>query len=186
LGFSAVSTLFGMRALIRFDQTAGRIDSVPAYWPVSSAIPRLTGREELLAFVHPFCSCTVATLNELAQIPTRRKTAAGSPTITAVFFRPKRSGWLPNALWTQALQIGARTLWDDDGVEARRFGARTSGSIFLYSSKGRLLFNGGVTGSRGHEGDNYGVAELVAALDSGRPARARTFVFGCALGLLDP
>jgi hypothetical protein len=74
---------------------------------------------------------------------------------------------------------------DDGGVEARRFGVKTSGTVLLYSALGRLLFHGGITGSRGHEGDNYGITRLAAALrggagDTAVPVVSR--VFGCALG----
>ena len=40
----------------------------------------------------------------------------------------------------------------------QRFGAETSGQTLLYDRDGRLLFSGGTTGSRGHDGDNAGFA----------------------------
>lgn len=185
LTFSALSTLFGMRALISFDQTPGATGAVPRQWPASSAVQRIGGRPELLVFLHPFCSCSDATVAELAQLSARRKADGPAPAITVLFFRPRNSGWAPGALWKKAqgrdLQA-AHVVWDDDGREAKRFGARTSGYTLLYSSKGELLFGGGVTASRGHQGDNYGLDELAASLDSGRPASAPTRVFGCALG----
>ena len=58
-------------------------------------------------------------------------------------------------------------LRDDDGAEARRFGAETSGQTLLYDEHGALLFSGGITGARGHAGDNAGRASLVALLNRG-------------------
>jgi hypothetical protein len=186
LGFGAFSTLLGMRALVAFDQTAGAVAATPTRWPASSAIERFHGRPEILVFVHPFCSCTVATMAELARLPVRQKSGAATPVITVLFFRPGNSGWAPNDLWKKAQGLeGAHVGWDDDGREAKRFGARTSGYVLLYNSAGNLSFGGGVTGSRGHQGDNDGLDELEASLDSGRPARAPSRVFGCALGNLD-
>ena len=186
LGFSAVSTLVGMRILIRFDQTAGSVNAAPPRWPASSAIKRPNGRPEIIVFAHPFCSCTDATIAELAQLPIRTRPGAIAPAITVAFFRPRSSRWAPNALWKKAESLEAsHVIWDNDGIEAKRFGARTSGQALLYSPEGNLLFRGGVTSSRGHQGDNYGFDELAAALNSNRPAHASSRVFGCALGNLD-
>jgi hypothetical protein len=81
---------------------------------------------------------------------------------------------------------GARVVRDAGGVEARRFHADTSGYVLLYGRDGALLFQGGVTGSRGHEGDNFGLSQLRTALSArgtvAISAHARTSpVFGCSL-----
>jgi hypothetical protein len=186
LTLCAVSTLVGMRALITFNQTPGAVGANPARWPASSSVRRVNGRPEILVFAHPFCSCTDATMAELAQLSTRRKAGAAAPAITVLFFRPRNSGWAPNSLWNEAQNLeGAHVAWDDDGREAKRFGARTSGYTLLYSAEGNLLFGGGVTASRGHQGDNYGLDELAASLNSGQPTHATSRVFGCALGTSD-
>ena len=186
LGVSAISTLIGMRALIAFDQTAGTAGAVPVRWPAASAVKRSGGRPELLVFAHPFCSCTAATLAEVAHFSIRRRPGTAAPAITVLFFRPRNSGWMPNDLWNQAQNLEeGHAVWDDEGQEARRFGARTSGYVLLYSSDGDLLFRGGVTGSRGHQGDNYGLDQLVASFDSRRLARTTGLVFGCALNDTD-
>jgi hypothetical protein len=123
---------------------------------------------------------------ELAQLSIRKKSGAVTPVITVLFFRPRGSGWAPNGLWRMAQSLeNAHVVWDDDGREANKFGARTPGYALLYSAEGNLLFRGGVTGSRGHRGDNDGLDELAASLDSQRPARAASRVFGCALGSSD-
>ena len=87
--------------------------------------------------------------------------------------------------WALASSIpGVEVREDVDGVEAARFGAETSGEVVLYSPRGRLLFRGGITGVRGHEGDNLGLQRLIAALSSASSppaAVAESQVFGCAL-----
>jgi len=70
---------------------------------------------------------------------------------------------------------------DDDGVEAARFGAATSGQVILYDRDGRLLFSGGITASRGHAGDNDGRDAIVSLLGGGRGTRHSSPVFGCSL-----
>jgi hypothetical protein len=66
-------------------------------------------------------------------------------------------------------------------VEARRFHAATSGETFLFDASGKLLFQGGVTASRGHEGENIGRSTLTALVLTGQAERDRSVVFGCAL-----
>jgi hypothetical protein len=44
-----------------------------------------------------------------------------------------------------------------------------------------LIFSGGITGSRGHAGDNDGEQALLEALTHGGGARATASVFGCPL-----
>jgi hypothetical protein len=181
LGVSTLSTLFEMRALVAFDRTAGTNGPNPAVWPLASVLQRTTGRPELLVFVHQFCSCTAATINELARIPARQKQGSPAPAITLLYYRPVNEN-IPE-FRNKALSLpGARTVVDNGGTEALLFGARTSGLVLLYRADGELLFRGGVTGSRGHEGDNYGLDQLISSLDSGRPARNASFVFGCSLG----
>lgn len=95
-------------------------------------------------------------------------------------------------MWKISELPGAGLVWDDGGLEAKRFGATTSGTVLLYDSEGKLLFQGGVTGSRGHEGDNYGLDELRRALTARLPGedkeriRGALPVFGCAFGSFGP
>jgi hypothetical protein len=187
LSFSSICTLAGAGLLFKYDETAGAVSAVPARWPASSAIERPARTGTLLVFVHPYCSCTVATLHEIASLSVGARAQSGQLSTTVLFYRPKNSGWQPGNLWSKAESEipGARQIWDDDGREARRFGARTSGFAVLYDAKGDLLFRGGVTGSRGHEGDNLGIDQLRASIDTGRPAPHTSLVFGCALAGAD-
>ena len=69
----------------------------------------------------------------------------------------------------------------DEGAEARRFGVETSGQTFLYDTHGALTFSGGITGSRGHAGENSSELSLVALLSNRQPQKRDTSVFGCPL-----
>jgi hypothetical protein len=70
---------------------------------------------------------------------------------------------------------------DHDGVEARRFGAATSGQVILYDARGTLLFSGGITPARGHSGDSTGRDAILALLIDGSSEASETPVFGCSL-----
>jgi hypothetical protein len=49
----------------------------------------------------------------------------------------------------------------------------------LFDSHGKLLFEGGITGSRGHVGDNEGEDSVISLLTTGRAERHEHPVFGC-------
>jgi hypothetical protein len=70
---------------------------------------------------------------------------------------------------------------DDAGVEAARFGAATSGTVLLYDGSGHLLFNGGITESRGHEGFSAGREMLAHLLAQPGHEMKHTAVYGCPL-----
>jgi hypothetical protein len=179
--FAAISTVAGALALTAFDDTPGEAFASPSRWPASTRLKSVANRPALLVFVHPLCSCTDATIAGLARLE------AAAPDITFVVYRPEKNPEpeLRSLIARAAAVPGARFVWDEGGVEAKLFGARTSGYVVLYGSEGKLLFHGGVTGSRGHEGDNFGLSALRQALQapeasSGLASRASK-VFGCSL-----
>ncbi len=51
----------------------------------------------------------------------------------------------------------------------------------LYDKDGYLLFSGGITGGRGHEGDNAGRSAIVSLINTNEAEQSETAVFGCAL-----
>ena len=73
--------------------------------------------------------------------------------------------------------------FDDICRKAKSFGAFTSGQALLYSKDGHLLFTGGITESRGHEGSNEGADAIETFVNHGRLPTSETPVFGCALGV---
>jgi len=164
-----------------YDNRPGVAAQAPPRWPSDSALRASTTTPTLVFVAHPQCSCTRASLDELAEILARAKSR---PKTYVLFLKPSASdaSWDNTDLWRQAAQIkGVIALRDDEGAEARRFGVETSGQTMLYDTHGALVFSGGVTGSRGHAGDNDGEETLVALL-SGRDSQRRTSnVFGCPI-----
>ena len=167
--------------LVRYEFSPGRDAKAPGSWPDESRIERAPDHPTLLMFAHPRCPCTRASVAELARLVAQCQDQAR---IVVLFFRPKEGGedWAMNDLWRNAASIpGVVTQEDEDGVEARRFGSETSGQLVLYDAQGRLMFEGGITASRGHEGDNAGRSALVAILNDGWTGQIRTPVFGCSI-----
>ncbi len=114
----------------------------------------------------------------------RGRIGANNGSCSRQSYSPRESGadWQNTDLRRTAAQIpGVTVLSDVDGAEAQRFGAETSGHTFVFDPSGRLLFNGGITASRGHSGDNAGESSVVSLINNRRSERANSFVFGCSL-----
>jgi hypothetical protein len=182
---------FGTFYLKDYENTpGGETASHPAIFPSDSSIERDSELPMLLVFAHPHCPCTRATIRELAKLMTA---AEGRLMARVLFIKPSdfSADWTQTDLWENAAAIpGVSVALDDAGSEAAIFGAETSGIALLYDRAGNLLFQGGITASRGHEGDNDGRRSIVDFVTkdtaiSGRqqpPPRGETFVYGCPLG----
>lgn len=175
------AVLGGLAALARYSNTAGTAAAAPAEWPAESRMARNATGATLVMIAHPRCTCTRASLSELAEILARSR---HKPRAYVVFVRPGQlpDGWESGELWSRAARIpGTIVVRDETGAEAAAFGAATSGQIFLYDSSGRLQFSGGTTPSRGHAGENLGRSAILALLNDEPAADAGAPVFGCSL-----
>jgi hypothetical protein len=171
----------GLWILWAYENRPGVAAQPPLQWPSTSRITLATDRPTLLMLVHPRCSCSRASIGELALLMAQTTVP---PQTYVLFLKPGQFSdhWEKSSLWYSAASIPHVTVVrDDDGLEARRFGAATSGQTMLYDSHGHLLFSGGITGSRGHSGDNAGRSAILALLHRQAVGPGETFVFGCPL-----
>lgn len=170
-----------------FEQTG----SAPARLPQSR--PDLASSRPIVRmFAHPRCPCTHASIEELAHLVAQHPHDAH---YEVWFFRPltEPDAWAHSALWNAAALIpGVSAFTDPDGSEARRAGAETSGEVVILDAAGSPVYAGGITISRGHEGDNPGLDAASGWLDrlaasSTHGAHAETAlpsvapVFGCTI-----
>jgi hypothetical protein len=183
LGFAAwlIAVGAGLQLILDYENTPGGNGAPAAEWPAESTIPRTPGLPTLVTMVHPHCPCSRASIGELALLMAHGQ---GLVEANVVFVKPKDfpEAWEKTDLWSSAAMIpGVKVSVDDEGIEARRFGSRTSGQIMLYSVSGQLLFSGGITSARGHSGDNEGRSAIEALLTNGSAEHRETAVFGCPL-----
>ncbi|PYK31416.1 MAG: hypothetical protein DME57_03810 [Verrucomicrobia bacterium] len=179
LAWAGVAVVGG-HALLSYENAPGEVGKVPSAWPVNSSIRLATDRPTLVVFAHPQCPCTRASISELASIVAHTQSKAR---VLVLFYTPRDTGddWRNTDNCRTAAQIpGVSVLADVDGEEAERFGAETSGHAFLFEPNGRLLFNGGITASRGHAGGNAGESAIVSLIDNQSAGSAQAFVFGCS------
>jgi hypothetical protein len=169
--------------LLQYETRDGGTGQVSTDWPrTSHLIP--PSSDTLVMFVHPLCPCTRATLNQLDRLSA---SSGGKLRATVLFQLPKGFGksWVEKSLWQHASSIkGVTCVVDADQSEAKIFGAKTSGDTFVYAADGKLLFHGGITPGRGHEGDCKGYDTVLAILRGRQKDLAtatRTLSFGCAL-----
>lgn len=152
----------------------------PLRWPSSTALRLHSTLPTVVVFVHPHCPCSAATLTELARLLAR----APACSVTIAFYAPSSlaADWGKTPLRRQAEALeGVIVLDDTDASGAKLFGAAASGQVVVYGPAGELRFGGGITASRGHEGDNLGADCVRAALRGETPAAFTTPVYGCEI-----
>ena len=150
-------------------------------WPADSAIPLQTDRPTLLLFLHPRCPCSRASVAELERVLTTRGERVAAH---VVVFKPRGApaNWVRTGVCDRAAAIPGVTLWIDEGGKLTQlFGAETSGQVLLYDASGTLRFQGGITPSRGHEGDNLGRAAVSSLIAGATKVDSCSPVFGCQI-----
>ena len=171
----------GLYVLWTYENRPGVAATASEQWPAASRLVAANDRSTIVFIAHPQCTCTRASLGELAEALAR---TTSKPKTYIVFVKPSSmpEGWEKSDLWETASRLPDTTIVrDDDGREAEIFGAATSGQTFVYDAAGALQFSGGITASRAHAGDNEGRSSVVALLNHLQRNRPTTNVYGCSL-----
>jgi hypothetical protein len=208
VGWSA-AVASGFVLLLRYKSAAGKQLEARSEWPAESRIEPVTGCRNLVLAVDPHCPSSRASVAELERalvgtsgVQVHVLVYRQSPVFLLVnlfdglrvqvhvlVYRqsPADDSWLDTDMVQEVKKIsGSRIHADDLGLEAERFGAVTSGHMVLYDPQGKLLFRGGITASRGHEGDSERKRMLRQPL-LGEPGPSYVApVYGCPLHAPDP
>lgn len=111
----------------------------PAAWPVVTNLPRAEAKPTVLMFVRADDATGTAKIAELGKIVSDARTA---PFVAIVQVGTE----VPTALWDAAGRIPRTArLLDKAGVEARRFGAVSTGQVVVYAADGTLRYTGAPT-----------------------------------------
>ncbi len=209
LPFAAITWIalvaFGLWFLMDYANRPGDQGLAEIDWPVNSLVSLSESSPTLVVFAHPKCPCTRATMSELDWLMTRCRDDVACHVL---FFHAKEEDehWGKTDCWRRASAIpGVKVLFDRESAVAKQFGIETSGHALLYDRDGRLVFEGGITPSRGHPGESPGRSKLLSLIKSGcqphdrkptdlasiptglmqdltdRPEVDSTCVFGCPL-----
>lgn len=177
----ACAVIWGARVVLNYENTPSPTRVPAAQWPENRNIARPSAAFALLLFAHPDCPCTLASLAELERAMAVCK---GSLKACLIFSKPSAAieDVRQTPLWKKAAAIpNVDAFFDSTGEVTRQFGATVSGQTLLYDLNGRLVFSGGVTAARGHEGDNYGLDAVIDLVRGRSIGQAHTPVFGCSL-----
>jgi hypothetical protein len=200
LAVAALAIGMGWYQMFRFAATPGEQGAAPEQWPREIPSPwpgnQATHSDPtptLVVFIHPRCSCTPATLEQLDRILDQSHVAVR---IALAVYRSKvvdegvgaatnppgdEHATSPGLAEAGLLHRAFKIVPDLNGELARRFGAATSGEIVLYAADGQRLFQGGITAERSHLGDSAGGAALRNALETGAAQNSAATVFGCPI-----
>ncbi len=180
-------------AVMSYDFKPGRLGPRRTNWPEeraasdSPALVRHPGTITVLAFLHPRCVCTRATVTQLV----RTLDAHPGAELIVPIFTPPAMNPSEQAAWEAGEYVKtlrtafpqAQIVFDREGEHARQFGAYTSGTILVYDGQGKEMFRGGITNRRGGEQENPGLTQFASAVAGARPATTGdpSPVFGCPL-----
>src|SRR4030095_13281409 len=76
----------GLWMLWRYDNTPGQAATAPGEWPAATTLARASDRPTLVMLAHPHCTCTRASIGELAEAIAHAHTP---PRIYVLFMTPK-------------------------------------------------------------------------------------------------
>lgn len=135
----------------------------------------------VLFFYHPKCPCTFATARCLQRLSVK---FSADVQIVAFAYRPAQESdsWIESRTTRLLKSIaGTQVLVDPDGKTTKDFGVVTSGHFLIYGADRNLVFSGGITPSRGHEGDSRASSQFIHSVN--RYSREFTSwpVFGCSI-----
>lgn len=157
----------------------GNASTLQHAWPPGSRLHPRPDALTAVLFAHPECPCFSATLTETERLQTLLR----EPLQLFVVFEtdPAFDLFASRHFRRVSAWKNATIVHEADNREVALFGAQTSGQVLIFDKDRRLLFSGGITGSRAHEGDNPNLERAVAAARSRAPKVVLTPVYGCSL-----
>lgn len=183
----AAACLAASYATMSYDFGPGRLGAVRTAWPADSSLQRNPAHTTVVAFLHPRCVCSKATVDQLIRTVQARPDV---DVVVPVFVPPEQT---TDPSWEQGPYVqtirtalpSASIVFDRGGAEAQRFEAWTSGTVLVYDPAGREVFRGGITNRRGGADDNPGRQRLARTLSVSTDALAApggpSPVFGCPI-----
>ncbi|CAD73292.1 MAG TPA: RedB [Rhodopirellula baltica] len=176
--------LVGMTQLVSYSSQPGDVgQSVPMLLPHSlSSVQSFEDANQttVLVFYHPHCPCTRATIRCMERMIA---SFTSQPTIIAYAFVPsgETDHWIESETTDKLRSFGNVSIVADHNAKAcRQFDVATSGHVLVYNDS-KLSFSGGITPSRGHEGNCDSGVAFLHSVNGESEDRREWPVFGCAI-----
>ena len=139
------------------------------------------GRFHLMMAIHPMCPCSNASATELQRL-LAHSTEKIRCTILAYTTAQTGTKWLQSQLIARFQSTPSTTVVSDvDGRIASQYRMAYSGATVLIRPDGTMAYWGGITPSRGHEGDNFGVDSILYAIEHDTKGIIEGPVYGCSI-----
>lgn len=170
----------GMCTMMSYSNRGGNNGAPPSNNPNAINASQQNESNTLLLFLHPKCSCSLATVREMSRIIAY----ASRPIDIHIVFAPISiyQDVSETKIWSHAsLLPSVNIVVDRNGDLIKQYAVKTSGHALLYNPHGKLMFSGGITSGRGHEGDNSGKTAVIALISGQRALINTVPVFGCPL-----
>jgi hypothetical protein len=142
---------------------------------------RQPGRALIVMAVHPRCSCTDASVAELADLLARSHGQLDALLLEYCPGDPKLH-WQVDETPRNLGGVTVPWLADRDGLIGRGLGAATSGHVVFVDAHGQIRFYGGITLARDHRGRAPGQDAILAVLQGETPRLTSAPVYGCSFG----
>lgn len=172
---------FGSWYLWSYENTPGATAHFSSHIPARHNVALDAERPTIIVFAHPHCPCSRASISEL----TKSLSQFQNKFRTKVYFYippGKDIQWAHSSLWEKTQRLPDTEVFiDPDGKIARAFEAKISGETFVLSPQDKILYHGGMTASRGHEGESAGSRGLADIARRGVASVVESPVFGCSL-----
>lgn len=171
----------GLGALSLYGFTGSLPARAALQWPSNGLLALDPARPTLFLFLHPRCPCSSASITELDRVLSQ---SSGDFRTYAILTVPPGvdEDWEAGRNLEAAKLLPETTVvFDRGGALARSFGARDSGTLLAFAPDGAHLFAGGLTVSRGHEGESLGSLALQDLAAGVTPRQVASPVFGCPL-----
>ncbi|MDA8792481.1 hypothetical protein N9N67_04500 [Bacteriovoracaceae bacterium] len=176
----SIGIISGLVITYEYSLGSGEKSQLKSSWPNESSLKFNPGKYNLVMFLHPECTCSKASLFHFKEILSEIKHDNLDSKIIFTMPKEKEKEWINSALVKEVKEAGSiQLIFDQSSEEFKRFDAKTSGQAFLFSPSKDLLFNGGITDSRGHIGYNQGEDFIINTLNKRGLASKDVDVFGC-------
>lgn len=170
--------ILGLDRQARFDTSpCPTAENPPVIWPKNELAPQ-AGQSTLVMLAVAGCPCTRASIEELDALLSRQR---GRLRAHVLLGPGEQEASASTLACCQAIP-GVQTHPDPQGRLARQFGMLSSGQVLIYNPSGRLIYAGGLTGQRGHVGENDALVSAREALEEETCGGLRTGnVYGCPI-----
>jgi hypothetical protein len=164
-----------------YKSTPGKASLFVGRAPDSSSIKFDSKHYNFITFIHPKCSCSEATIENLTTMT--RDFANKNISFHVVFYSSSELGSdLENSKYVKEVKElqNTRIYFDKKLTDFSLYDVETSGQSFLFDTEKNLIFKGGITESRGHLGETLSMRKIAGYLEGEKPNSITLApTFGC-------